>query len=221
MILGSVSRRLLVPALFIAAGAGASEPVDPRSVVLLREECRSPISRLELTLFANGTLRLREGVPGSEALNLHELGHQETAAFVRRLDEIDLAETEREMRAPGGEWIESCRLDLTLRERMPVTLRYDRYASGSLAFGRLRGVVRDLLQEARRHLGSAEIPANYSPQVGDRLQRADGALFEIRSFTLEGMGIELVGLDQPLTLYVERKRIREVFLRLVPSPSGR
>jgi hypothetical protein len=212
----------LAVALALQVGPEAvDEPVrapDPRSVALLLEDCRGSLSRRELTLFANGTLRLREGDAERPSLVLHELDRERTARFLERLSAIDLDETSSPPEAPSGEWTEHCRLELGLPDRPPQRFEYDRYSTGSLALDGVRRLIEDLFDELRGAIRSAEIPANYRPALGDRLERADGELFEVVAFTLDGKGVELLGVEQPITLFVERERLREEFLRIAPRP---
>jgi len=193
-------------------------PRDPRSIVLLDEDCRSALDHRELTLFANGTVRLRQGAPGSERMSLLELPPPELETYVRQLGELDWSETERAEEAPSGEWTEICRLEISLEGRPTIGIRYDRYSTGSLALDGARRLVNNLIEKAQRDAETLEIPSTYKPMVGDRLMRNDGLVFEIVGFTSDGHGVELDGVELPLTIYVEKSRMREVFRRLVPRP---
>lgn len=214
----------LILALVAGVEPGAPEavlpPRDPREVVILREDCRGALSRRELTLFANGTLRVRESGAGDAApgMVLHELDRARTARFLERLAAMELDDTPSPPNAPTGEWTEQCHLELEPPGHEPLRFDYERYATGSLALEGLRRLIEDLYDELAGARRSAEIPASYRPAVGDRLERADGELFEVVAFTLDGKGVELVGVDQPITLFVERDRIREQFARLSPRP---
>jgi hypothetical protein len=199
-------------------GEAPARARDPRTVALLREDCRSELSRRELTLFANGTLRLREGDADSPSLVLHELAPARTARFAERLAAMELEETPSPPEAPSGEWTEHCRLELDLPDSPPLRFEYDRYATGSLALDGVRRLIEDLFDELRDAVRSAEIPPTYRPVLGDRLERADGELFEVVAFTLDGKGVELLGVEQPITLFVEREKLREQFLRIAPKP---
>ena len=198
--------------------APTTRPVDPRSIALLREDCRGALSRREITLFANGTLRLREGDAESPRMVLHELDRVRTARFLERLSAIELGDSPSPPNAPSGEWTERCLLELELPDRPRERVEYDRYATGSLALDGVRRLIEDLFDEMREALSSAEIPATYRPTLGDRLERADGEVFEVVAFTLDGKGVELLGVEQPITLFVERERLRQEFTRIAPRP---
>jgi hypothetical protein len=47
------------------------------------------------------------------------------------------------------------------------------------------------------------------------LKRTDAQLFEVISFTADNKGVELWGVDQPLTLYVLRAEMAREFVALV------
>ncbi|KAB2963571.1 MAG: hypothetical protein F9K18_08415 [Thermoanaerobaculia bacterium] len=208
-------------ALLVLAGmlpAGAAE--DPRSVILVREDCSSTIGRREVTLFANGTVRLREGAPGQEAMRLGEVGAEEVAAFLRRLAEPDLSETDADGEAPGGTWVEACVLELALPEQASRRFRFGRYASHSLALSSLLSVVRDIEAVAATAVREGDLPVRYEPRPGDLLERADGLRFEVIAFTADGLGVELSSPDQPLTIYVPRDDLRTFFVRLLARRDG-
>ncbi|HXU46194.1 MAG TPA: hypothetical protein VN783_11760, partial [Thermoanaerobaculia bacterium] len=64
--------------------------------------------------------------------------------------------------------------------------------------------------------GEARLPEGYAPAPGDRLRRADGVLFEIHGFTDDGKGIELRGVEQPLTIYLRKEDLRQLFVAVEP-----
>ena len=200
----------------LAAPLPAAQGEDPRSVERLRYTCESSISRLELTLFANGTLRLRETAPDElPRMRLAELGRGELAAFLARLAEEDL--TEVDLRGPeaGGDWVQACELRLALEGRPPRRLRFGRMDSLPLALGRLLRVVDDLLLEVDRLAPRSELPVDYEARAGDRLRRFDGVLFEVVAYTGDGAGLELEGLDEPLVLFIPLAALRDEFVELV------
>jgi hypothetical protein len=206
---------LLLSALSALPAAAGGDGEDPRSRVLVREDCWSAIGRREVTFFANGTIRLREGSAERDDLTLAEVGREEAAAFERRLAEPDLTEIADEATAPEGAGVETCTLELRVSGRPPRTFRYGRYASHGLALRAVLAVVRDLEATAARNARTSDLPGNYEPRVGDFLARADGAVFEIEGFTSDGKGVELSSRDQPVVLYLPREELRRHFVRLV------
>ena len=193
----------------------SAPPPDPRSVEVLRERCASRLFTRDVTLFLNGTIRLREGAPGQEKQLLREIGRPDADLLVRQLAAIDLSETESSRGGPQGEWTERCELVLALPGSGPLTLEYGRLDTGTLGLDGLRRIVETLVDQARLGSGSAEFPAGYKPAVGDVIERDDGLVFAVVGFTSDGRGVELTGTDTPLTLYLPRDEIPKSFRRLV------
>lgn len=201
--------------LLAGPAVGAATADDPRSRVLVVEDCRNELGRREVTLFANGTIRRREGPPGAENLSLAEVGRDEVEAFVRRLSAPDLSETESQARSPDGSWVERCNLELRLPDAPVRNFRYGRYESLSLAQRAVVDVVRDI--EATIGPGEREVdlPPGYRPEPGDLLERGDGVRFEVVGPTADGLGVELSSPDQPLTIFVPAADVRLHFVRLL------
>lgn len=207
---------MLGPALIVVALAGsAPAPVDQRSVELLRESCASGIATREVVLFGNGTVRLREGPLGELRMLLGELGVPELAAFRRRLAEVHVSTAEVVAFGPQGEWLDRCHLRLALEPETVHELDYVRFDSTSLELEKLRRVIEDLVIVARGDGSSAEFPVSYTPRRGDRLERADGAVFEVMGFTSDGRGVELASDDPPLTVFIDRDELQTMFRRVL------
>ena len=122
--------------------------------------------------------------------------------------------------APDGDWVERCRLRLTLVPGEASELDYSPLDAGSLELEKLRRILDYLISVARGNGGSIEIPTGYQARLGDRLERADGAVFEVVGFTSDGQGVELVSNEPPMTLFVERQRLRVEFRRLLAASTG-
>jgi hypothetical protein len=184
-------------------------------VVLLREECVSSLGRREITLFANGTVRVFQGKPADQTMHLGEATHDEVEAWLRRLAEPDLSETDPSEEAPVGEWVEACTLDLLLPDRPARRFRFGRYASHSLALRAVLSVVRDIEDRAEPQSAVSDLPLDYEPRTGDLLERTDGIRFEVVGKTADDKGVELSSPDQPITLYVQIAELRRLFVRLI------
>jgi hypothetical protein len=189
-----------------------------RSVELLRYDCRSTIGRREVTLFANGTVRIRDGEIGNEALGLAELHVEELEGFVNRLREIDLSQ-EVPLRGLDGDWVEKCRLVVALPDAKPYDLMVSRYQAQSLTLSNLLRLVEDVAAKVTSLTDREQLPVGYEPKLGDVLKRIDGELYRVRGFTADKKAIELQGVTTPLTVFIARDALRREFVALQP-PKG-
>jgi hypothetical protein len=201
--------------LLSAPGARAASPPDDRSVQLFEYTCASPLGRRQVVLFANGTVRLREGEPGKEAMGLGELNSEELRGAIARLGEEKLSEIEQLPRGVDGDWVESCVLDLTLADRPARSFRFQRYDTLPLPLSRVLKVVEDCAEKVGGVQSKEHLPEGYEPHPGDVLKRTDGEKFEVIAFTADKKGVELWGVDQPLTLYVLLEQMGREFVALV------
>lgn len=194
---------------------GAGEPVDPRSKVLVRRDCLSEVGKEDVTLFANGTIRLREGEGPEQNMRLAELPYDVLRDYVNRLEEIDLSEAEPGI--PGGEleWIGRCEIEVGTGEGEPRVYQFGRYESFSLALSRVNTIVEELVAEGEERFPKGRLPRDYLPRSGDILIRVDGSRFKVIGYTSDKKGIELQGIDQPLTIYVQEEDMDEWFTELV------
>lgn len=209
-------RRLAL--LLLAALAGVTEAAtrpDPRSHELLLLDCSSRLSGVEVTLFANGTLRLRERGEQGVEMWLAELDPEEVDDYRARLEKEGSPGEQGIRRGVAGEWVDQCRLTLELAPGEAFSLRFSRVDTLPLSVSRLVAIADEILAEARtRRLGRG-FPAGYEVRIGDVVRRADGHDFEVRRFTADGAGVELEGLTQPVVLYLDRRQIASEFAALV------
>lgn len=189
---------------------------DPREVELLLLDCQSELEHHEITLFASGTVRRREGPPGKERMGLAELGPDGLAAAVRRLEAEDLSEVRDLPRTIEGAWQQACAFFLTLPGRASHAYRFGKADALPLPLSRLLAIAEDVGGRVDLLEGEARLPEGYAPAPGDRLRRADGVLFEIHAFTDDGKGIELRGVEQPLTIYLRKEDLRQLFVAVEP-----
>lgn len=175
------------------------------------------MGRRELTLFGNGTVRLRDGLTGQEMLHLLELDPGELEAYSNRLGEEHLDETEPRYESVEGAWVERCTLDVDLRPGPKGSYTFGRYDTLTLPLQRIVGIAMELVKRAeeRPPEGASQLPTDYEPAVGDVLKRADGVLFEVQGSTADNLGLELQGVEQPLTIYIPKGSLNEVFVALV------
>jgi hypothetical protein len=205
---------LFLGLLLLPASLAAGAP-DERSVQVVHLDCQSPIGRREVTLFGNGTVRVREGERGKEAMGLAELRPEELSGALARLAQENLSEIDRLPGGVEGEWVERCELALALAGRPVRSFRFGRYDTLPLPLSRVLRVVEDVAAKVGDVKGKEHLPEGYDPHPGDVLKRTDGQLFEVVSFTADDKGVELWGVDQPLTLYVLRVEMAREFVALV------
>lgn len=212
-------------ALLLSLGGAVPRPAPPpvrgdeRTTEIVRLDCGSALGHREVTLFGNGTVRLKDGERGKERMGLAELGPDEMDGALRRLAAEDLSETDEQARGPEGDWIERCELKLALPGKPARSFRYGRYDSLSLPLSRVLRVVSDLAAKVQVMEGAEHLPEGYEPRVGDVLKRVDGQLFEVFEFTTDKKGVECHGVDEPVTLYVLREELRKEFTALVSRRS--
>ncbi|HXO19495.1 MAG TPA: hypothetical protein VOA87_06175 [Thermoanaerobaculia bacterium] len=185
-----------------------------RSTEVFRLDCANDFGRREVTLFANGTVRLREGPPGKERVGLAELGPDELGGALRRLQGEDLSEIRQLSHGVEGPWIERCDLALALAGKPLRRFHFGRYDTLPLPFSRVLKVVDDVAGQVKELEGAEHLPPGYAPRPGDVLKRTDGQLFEIVADTADKRGVEMRGIDQPLTLYVLRDQLGREFVAL-------
>jgi hypothetical protein len=189
---------------------------DDRSVEIVRFDCTTSTTRREVTLFANGTIRLKDGLIDREWMGLVELGPDELQAYVNRLSGEDLSEERSPEKGVEGAWIERCELRLQLPGRSLQTYRFGHYDSLPLNLSRVVHIAEELAGKVEVVKDKEELPANYDPRLGDVLRRVgDGALFRIVAFTSDGKGIELEGVDLPLDVYAPKDQIPKLYTALV------
>jgi len=203
------------------AGAALASPAhaaDPRSTVLFDQDCASSLGRRDLTLYANGTIRLVEGLKGKERMRLGELDPDRLEGFRRRLAQVDLSDAEGMGSPVGGNWVEKCLLSVR-RDGAMHKYRFNRYDTLSLALEQLTLIGRDLAAQVPAEESGRHLPVDYEPRLGDVLERIDGHRFQVVGFTSDGKGVELEGETDPLTLYLTVKAMRQRFVALISRRS--
>jgi hypothetical protein len=191
---------------------------DDRSFEVVRYDCTTDSNRREVTLFANGTIRLRQGQIGNEWMGLTELGPDELQGFLNRFSGEDLSESPNPEKGVEGAWIERCELRLQLPGKPLQTYHFGHYDPLALNLSRVVHIAEELVEKVPvvKNTDNGELPADYDPQPGDVLKRVgDGALFQVVTLTSDGKGVELRGMDLPLELYVQKAEMRRHFTDLV------
>ncbi len=187
---------------------------DPRSRAVLSLECATEIGRRDITLFANGTVRLRRRTEAERQMHLAELERADLDSYLRRLAAEDLSEAESVRYGPTGDWVEQCTLRLELPGSALLEFRYAGFDSLGLRLDHVVKIAEELGRLAIERDSETGLPYHYKARRGDVLVRTDGALFEVIGKTGDGSGVELRGIDQPLTLYLLEESLPGVFIRL-------
>lgn len=207
--------------LWVSLLQGEGSPqTSPKSQIWLRSECRNDLGRREITLFGNGTVRLREGLKDDERMTLGEVGPEELEAFLARLRGEDLREVPpRTDNVLGGPWVETCRLELTVPDIPHREFSYGRYDSLSLGLSRVLRIVEDIAAHADSSQGETHLPPGYEAKPGDVLLRVDGEAYRVVRETADKRGLELIGVRQPLTLYIPKGQLASEFVELLSRDS--
>jgi hypothetical protein len=202
-------------ALPLPQEAQPAAPPSERLVEVLRLDCASRIGRREVTLFGNGTIRLRDGPIGKEWMGLAELAPEELAGTLRRLAQEDLADASRVPPGVAGDWVEKCDLVLELPGQPARKFFYGRYDPLPLGLYHVQRLAEELAGKVAVLRGAERLPERYEPRLGDVLKRTDGSHYRVVNFTSDRKAVELDGLDQPLHLVVLKEQMRLEFVAIV------
>lgn len=215
----------------VSPAAGTAEDrrsVDRRSIVLFEKSCVSDRGRQIVTLFANGTIRLKESFargldaapasdaesPGTTVLHLAELTPEETRSYRRELirampSDGKLPESERAVIEGVG--VETCTLIIDTGTGTPLEHAFAPLEVPSLRLERWLGLAGDLIRRARPSEEPETLDEAYEPDIGDVLRDRAGQRFRIRWITFEGI-VELDGIDTPVHLRVAADQLAEQFV---------
>jgi len=226
---------LLLGSLLLLGVSLEAQLESDLSRILLRLDCSSSLAWEEITLFANGTVRVRDrhgledviapsdlGQPQDPyrrdaRMVLGTLGPDELEIYLERLRGEDLSESEERFDGTvAGDWVDVCRLDVRLPDRPARELTFGRFDSLTLSTSRVVTLTRELAELVELETaGERPFPADYEPRRGDVLERTDGSFFTVVRFTDDGGGVELEGVRQPVTIFVLEGNLSIEFLRLV------
>ena len=99
-----------------------------RSHELVDLQCSNELTRRQVTLFANGTVRVKQGLHDDVDMKLGELDPVTLQGYTDRFTELDYSEVERRQVLPtGGDWVESCTLDLDFPDNRMRSLSFSRF----------------------------------------------------------------------------------------------
>ncbi len=188
---------------------------DDRSTELLHYGCSSALSRRDVTLFANGTVRLRQGPLDAQELYLDELLPEELGSYIAQLRAIQAAAVTSAVdlpaNAPSGEWVEGCEIRLALPGAKPATYATSAYEIPLLVVTNLIHVAEDLAEFTRPPELAERLPRGYRPRPGDVLRNAEGGRFRVVDLTSDELGVELEELGSPVMILVPLAELGEIF----------
>jgi hypothetical protein len=214
----AVSAPTVQPTQPLSGQAGSPTPSN-RSLEVLRLDCANHLGRREVTLFGNGTIRLRDGPIGKEWMGLAELNPDELQGTLRRLEQEDLADATDLPAGVAGDWVEKCDLVLELPGRKRQKVFFGRYDPQPLSLAHVLRVAEELSAKVQVLRDAEQLPERYEPRLGDILKRADGNRYRVINFTSDKRGVELDGIDQPFYLIVLKEQMRLEFVALVSRAS--
>ncbi len=216
------SGQRLLGLLFAAGFAVSSEahaaPRSPISHEVFRYGCRSEIGLQEMTVFGNGTLRLKQGRSGQKSMLLMDVSFSDLAALIARMERLDLREAESFGGKLAGDWVEQCTLHLDLDGAEPRHFEFHRLDSLSLGLQRAVNLGQELIDKILMEATDGGLPRAYEAELGDYLRHIEGDLYEVVGFTSDGVGVELISVEQPLGMYIARVDLRRVFVGLEEAP---
>ncbi len=195
-----------------AARTVSDATVDRRGHEQVLLDCSSGELRRAVSLFANGTVRIRDEGGRDPGMRLGELEPGELQAFQNRIAEIDLSEVTLRVRGPSSETLEQCRLRLELTHGEVTEYRFPKLVALPLALSRLITVIDDVVALAdERSRAASGLPLDYEPRVGDVLVKRDGSRHRVVRVTADGGGVEIVSLESPLVIYLPMEGVRGEF----------
>ncbi len=214
---GSQRGAPVIPTLAISLFLAAPLQADDRSTEILKFTCANEFNRREITLFKNGTIRLREGSWDDQKMYLAEIGPEAVADNIRVLADAYAVASIDSLKEPilegvHGPWTMRCELYLALPELEPFTYAWSSYAIAPLKVSRIVAIAEELTVHVASRM--EELPAGYEPRPGDVLRTAEGLRFRVLRRTADGIGVELEGIDQPLVIYVGLFDLDKAFVAL-------
>lgn len=182
---------------------------------VFRLDCLNSHYRREVTLFGNGTIRVREGYASAPEMWLGELDVESTRGLIARLMEPDLEEVPETSRTVVGEWVETCRYELRLAPEEFQVFEFQRLDALSLPLQKSLSVAitaLGMIDRTRPSNTRGKLTRDFVPERGDVLVAIDGRRFRVSGFTTDRTGVELVGVEQPVVLFAPVVDLHAMFL---------
>jgi hypothetical protein len=150
-------------------------------------------------------------------MRLSELDPDGFEAYVRRLRAEGLGDELAPPPSVEGLFTEQCALTVDVPGGPAGGATFGHFDSVSLGLSRLVTIARELVVVARARSQVDGLSADYVPRGGDILLHRNGGRFQVRGLTSDGRGVELIGIDQPLTIYVGLESLPDDFLGVEAS----
>lgn len=180
-------------------------PRDLRSTQWLYFTCSNDLGRRDITLFGNGTVRLREGLWESQQVYLHELGPDELTVERQLLasvfDDDAISRGEVPLGGVEGDWIERCSIDLDVPGSRPFRYGFGQFEMPPLEVARLVQIAEDLAEMTRPLDPVERLSPDYEPSPGDTLIDDQGARFVVIGLTSDGKGVEVEAEAMPMRIF--------------------
>lgn len=203
----------------------APKVADPQNWVLFRHSCESHLGEREVTLFLDGTIRLRLEDPEGEETNSGSLKPENVARTYSTLKSIQTAIGDQDQKnwsrftQPGGitgELLRRCEIYLNLPDLAPEIFHFTTMEGGPLWLEQLRLLSEELGDRTVKQIYRG-LPAAYRPKFGDLLRRRDGAVFRFVGMTSDKKAWMVEQVGQPTTTYYSAEEISQVFIGLVDA----
>lgn len=198
---------------------------EPRSWDVFHHLCSSPLGSRELTLFLDGTIRLRVRDQEGGEVRLGDLGKESLArvyATLRSTQE-SIGREGKEWTAPpsqgrglSGEFLQECEVRLRLPKLERKDFRFSPMEITPLWLGQLRQLAEDLAERTEPLVHQA-LPRSYQPRYGDLLRRRDGVVFRYVGTTSDRKAWIMEQVGQPITNYFSVADLDELFVAVVES----
>lgn len=199
----------------------AQDPApDPRTVTLFDYHCASDRDLHWVTLFANGTVRLREriAVDEPETMALAELAPEQLAGYRRQLRLTDPSDGILPDDPPVGTTglgVETCDLLVAPPSGKELRYRFGPLEVSSLRYARWVALAEALAEIARPDPEIEVLDEAYEPAMNDVLRDAAGDRYRIVWVSLDGW-VEFDGIDQPFHLVYHRSQLASRFVAHLP-----
>jgi hypothetical protein len=209
-------RGLACCVLLLTAAATTAAFAEDRSLERLRYTCSNELGRRDITLFANGTVRLREGSWEEQQMLLGELSPEELESKLRVLAEIRDDSVEPRLNLPGtvmdGPWVDHCEVLLELPQMVRIRIEFSRFDVPPLWVSRAIHFAEQLTEKVRP-LGPVErLAPDYRPRPWDLLENREGKRFVVIGLTGDNKGVELEAVDAPLRSFHFLEDLRLEFI---------